>query len=145
MLKGRYYVFDVERGKDDKVKVWLDGKFTSIRLIDQPTFTKLQAIWRARSTLLLAVMVPAAALLLFLFAQQNLDQETFAYITFAALLIDMSARLMLSFHERRAYGRFQPHSVPAEAVAEMQAAAQAGDIERLRGAAAKVVVQMGSR
>ncbi len=141
-MPSRYFVFDVPTPEGDTIKVWLDGKFRNLRLLDAATFHRLQAIWKARSVLLPVVLIPAAALVLLLFAQGQLAQETFFYIIIGALVVDMAARLMLGLHERRCLAHRSLHPIPAESAEMMSKALKAGDIAGLRAATAAIVATM---
>ncbi len=139
MLKGRYFVFDVRRADGALVKLWVDGGFETLRVVDGPAFAKLQAIWKSRSVLLPAVLLPTGAILLYLYTTGGLMPETLIYVLFGALLVDLASRAMLAWHERRAIGGLRPRAIPPERSQTMRLAAKAGDTEAIRAAATAVI------
>ncbi len=131
----RYYVFDAARPNGRKVKLWVDGGFESLRVVDDASFRRLQAIWKSRAALLMVVMLPAAVLAGMLYLTGRASAEVLLYILFAAALADLIARAVLRWHERRAIGALPPRPLPESAAAEMRAAVGTGDRAALRSAA----------
>lgn len=138
-MPSRYFVFDVPTPAGETAKIWLDGKFRNLRLLDDATFRRLQAIWKSRAVLLAVVLIPASALMLFLYVQGRLSQDTFFYVIIGALVVDMAARLMLGLHERRCLAQRPAYPIPADSAAAMGQALKARDITALRAATADVV------
>lgn len=142
MLKGRYFVFDARRPDGATVKLWVDGRFEALRVVDGASFARLQAIWKSRTALLPAVLLPTGAVLLYLYGSGGLTSELLLYVLFAALLVDLMSRAMLAWHERRTIGALPPRPIPPERAEAMRAAAKAGDVDAVRSAAAAMLADV---
>lgn len=138
MFGPKYVIVPVPSPKGE-VRVWFDTAFQVLRLVDDATANRLQAITKSRIALLVGLLAPAAIAIAYLFLFVDQSQEYIVYIVFAVVLMDLTSRAVFTFAERKAIGGLPLQAIPDDTAATLRDAYSRRDLAALQQAAAPLV------
>lgn len=141
MFGQKYLIVPVPSPSGETLRVWFDTAFQGLRLVDDATANRLQAITKSRVALLIGLLMPAAIAIAYLFLFVDQGQEFIVYVVFAVVLMDLTSRVIFTFTERRAIGALALHAIPADIAETLRDAARRHDLPALQRAAAPLVAQ----
>lgn len=141
MFGQKYLIVPVPAPNGEMQRVWFDPSFQGLRLIDNGTAVKLQAITKSRIALLIGLLMPAAIAIAYLFLFVEQSEQYVVYLVFAVVLMDLTSRAIFTFTERKTVGMLALHPVPAELQPVLAEAFKRRDLAAMQQAAAPLVAQ----
>lgn len=141
MFGQKYLIIPIPSPSGAMQRVWFDNAFRVLRLLDDTTANRLQAITKSRVALLIGLLMPAAIAIAYLFLFVDQPQEFIVYVVFAVVLMDLTSRTIFTFSERKAIGTLPLFPIPPEVAETLRAAAARRDLPALQQAAAPLLAQ----
>lgn len=139
MFGQKYLIVPVTLPNGRTVRVWFDSAFQVLRLVDDATDNRLRAITKSRVALLIALLMPAAIAIAYLFLFVESSSSIIASIVFLVVLMDLTSRAVFIFSERKAIGALPAHPIPADLAPTLRDAVQRRDLPALQQAAGPLV------
>lgn len=139
MFGPKYLIVPVPSPAGEMARVWFDTAFQVLRLVDDATASRLQAITKSRVALLVAMLAPAAVAIAYLLLFVDQSQDYVLTVVFGVVLVDLTSRAVFTFSERKAIGALPRLPIPPETAAVLADAYARRDLAALQQAAAPLV------
>lgn len=139
MFGPKYLIVPIPSPAGEMVRVWFDTGFQVLRLVDDATANRLQAITRSRVALLIAMLAPAAIAIAYLLLFVDQSQDYVLTVVFGVVLVDLISRAVFTFSERKAIGALPRRPIPPDTAAVLADAYARRDLAALQQSAAPMV------